>query len=103
MAEKESENFDHIKMSEQQFDRAICCIKKLKKGLIEFLKKPKRIIIINFPIEMDDGSVQSFQGYRVIHNRVFGPGKGGIRYHPDITMEEIISLVSMSNLHEVNF
>ena len=95
MAEKESENFDHIKMSEQQFDRAICCIKKLKKGLIEFLKKPKRIIIINFPIEMDDGSVQSFEGYRVIHNRVFGPGKGGIRYHPDITMEEIISLAKL--------
>ena len=95
MEKKESQDFDHIKMSEQQFDRAISCIKKLKKGLIKFLKKPKRIIIVNFPIEMDDGSVQSFEGYRVIHSRVFGPGKGGIRYHPDITMEEVISLAKL--------
>jgi len=95
MLEKESQDFDPIEMSEQQFDRALCCIDKLKEGLIEFLKKPKRVTIVNFPIEMDDGSVQSFQGYRVIHSRVFGPGKGGIRYHPDITMEEMISLAKL--------
>ncbi len=95
MAEKQLENFDPVVMSEQQFDKAICCINKLKAGLIEFLKKPKRVIIVNFPIEMDDGSVQSFQGYRVIHSRVFGPGKGGIRYHPDLTMNEIISLAKL--------
>ncbi len=95
MEEKKLENFDPIDMSEQQFDRAASCIKKLKKGLIDFLKKPKRVTIINFPIEMDDGSVQSFKGYRVIHSRVFGPGKGGIRYHPDITMEEVISLAKL--------
>ena len=95
MEEKELENFDPVEMSEQQFDRATSCIKKLKKGLIDFLKKPKRVTIINFPIEMDDGSVQSFKGYRVIHSRVFGPGKGGIRYHPDITMEEVISLAKL--------
>ncbi|RKZ97494.1 MAG: hypothetical protein DRQ43_02865, partial [Gammaproteobacteria bacterium] len=65
MEEKELENFDPIEMSEQQFDRATRCIKKLKKGLIDFLKKPKRVTIVNFPIEMDDGSVQSFKGYRV--------------------------------------
>lgn len=95
MANKENQDFDPIKMSEQHFERALCCIKKLKKGLIEFLQKPKRITIVNFPIEMDDGSVQSFQGYRVIHNRVFGPAKGGIRYHPDITMNEVISLAKL--------
>ena len=95
MTEKEAEKFDPIEMSEQQFDRAVCCIKELKEGLIDFLKKPKRINIVNFPIEMDDGSVQSLQGYRVIHNRVFGPGKGGIRYHPDVTMDEVISLAKL--------
>lgn len=95
MANKEIQDFDPIKMSEQHFERALCCIKKLKKGLIEFLQKPKRITIVNFPIEMDDGSVQSFQGYRVIHNRVFGPAKGGMRYHPDITMNEVISLAKL--------
>jgi len=89
------ENFDPIANSEEQFDHAVCYISELKKGLIEFLKKPKRINIINFPIEMDDGSVRSIQGYRVIHNRVFGPGKGGIRYHPDVTMEEVIALAKL--------
>ncbi len=89
------ENLDPITISEQQFDHAVCYIQRLKKGLIEFLKKPKRITIVNFPIEMDDGSVQSIQGYRVIHNRVFGPGKGGIRYHPDVTIEEVIALAKL--------
>lgn len=92
---KEPENFDPIAISEQQFDHAVCYIPKLKKGLIAFLKQPNRINIMNFPIEMDDGSVLSIQGYRVIHNRVFGPGKGGIRYHPDVTMEEVISLAKL--------
>lgn len=95
MPVKEPENFDPIAISEQQFDHAVCYIQKLKKGLIEFLKKPKRITIVNFPVEMDDGSVLSIQGYRVIHNRVFGPGKGGIRYHPDVTIEEVIALAKL--------
>lgn len=95
MPVKQPENFDPIAISEQQFDHAVCYIEKLKKGLIEFLKKPKRITIVNFPVEMDDGSVLSIQGYRVIHNRVFGPGKGGIRYHPDVTIDEVIALAKL--------
>jgi glutamate dehydrogenase (NAD(P)+) len=87
---KEPENFDHIAISEQQFDKAVCYIPKLKEGLIEFLKQLNRINIMNFAIEMNDGSMLSIQGYRVIHTRVFGPGKVGIRYHPDVTMEEVI-------------
>jgi glutamate dehydrogenase/leucine dehydrogenase len=95
MSEISPENFDPIAISEQQFDYATCYIPRLKKGLIEFLKKPKRITIVNFPIEMDDGSVKSIQGYRVLHNHVFGPGKGGVRYHPDVTMEEVIALAKL--------
>ncbi len=95
MTVPEQENFDPIVISEQQFDHAVAYMKEIKKGLIKFLKKPKRINIVNFPIELDDGSVHSIQGYRVIHNRVFGPGKGGIRYHPDVTMEEVISLAKL--------
>ena len=95
MSVLEQEKFDPITFSEKQFDHAVCYIPKLKKGLIEFLKKPKCINIVNFPIEMDDGSVQSFHGYRVLHNRVFGPGKGGIRYHPDVTIEEVIALAKL--------
>jgi glutamate dehydrogenase (NAD(P)+) len=89
------ENLDPIVISEQQFDQASRYIRGLKRGLIGFLKQPKRINIVNFPLELDDGSVQSFQGYRVVHNRVFGPGKGGIRYHPDVTVEEVVSLAKL--------
>jgi len=67
----------------------------LKAGLIDFLKQPKRIHIINFPIELDDCSVETIQCFRVIHNRVFGPSKGGIRYHPDVTAEEVTSLAKL--------
>lgn len=95
MTESISENLDPIYVSEKQFDRAVCFIKEIKRGLIPFLKKPKRIQIINFPIEMDDGSVESIQAYRVIHNKVFGPGKGGVRFHPDVTMEEVVALAKL--------
>ena len=89
------ENLNPVYISEQQFDRAAYYVKGLKRGLIDFLKQPKRSIIVNFPIELDDGSVKSFKGFRVIHNRVFGPSKGGIRYHPDLTIEEVISLAKL--------
>ena len=87
--------FDPTRISEQQFERAAAYVKGLRTGLVDFLKKPKRIYIMNFPIELDDGSVQSFQAYRVIHNRVFGPGKGGIRFHPDVSVDEVTSLASL--------
>lgn len=89
------EILDHIVISEQQFDRASSYINHLQSGLVDFLQQPKRINIVNFPIELDDGSVKSFRCYRVIHNRVFGPGKGGIRYHPDVTEEEVVSLAKL--------
>lgn len=95
MTERSSENLDPIEISEKQFSQAACYINDLRSGLIDFLKKPKRINIVNFPIEMDDGSVQSIEGYRVLHNQVFGPGKGGIRFHPDVTMEEVVALAKL--------
>ena len=89
------EILDPIVISEQQFDKASAHISHLRSGLVDFLKQPKRIHIINFPIELDDGSVQTIQCYRVIHNRVFGPGKGGIRYHPEVTIDEVTSLAKL--------
>ena len=94
-AQPDDENLDPVYISEQQFDRAVSLMDGLKRGLVDFLKEPKRVYIVHFPIELDDGSVKSFQGYRVVHNRVFGPGKGGIRYHPDVTVEEVISLAKL--------
>jgi glutamate dehydrogenase (NAD(P)+) len=93
--DSQAENLDPVYISEQQFDRAASYIAGLKRGLIDFLKQPKRVYIVNFPVELEDCSVESFRGFRVVHNRVFGPGKGGIRYHPDVTLEEVISLAKL--------
>ncbi len=89
------EILDPVVTSEQQFDKASLYIEHLQRGLVGFLKNPKRTYIVNFPVELDDGSVKSFCGFRVIHNRVFGPGKGGIRYHPDVTEGEVVSLAKL--------
>ena len=59
---------------------------------VETLKRPKRALIVDIPIEMDDGEVRHFEGYRVQHNLSRGPGKGGVRYHPDVTLEEVLAL-----------
>ena len=58
----------------------------------ETLKRPKRALIVDVPIEMDDGNVAHFEGFRVQHNLSRGPGKGGVRYHPDVTLEEVMAL-----------
>ena len=60
----------------------------------ETLKRPKRSLIVDVPIEMDDGSVAHFEGFRVQHNLSRGPGKGGVRYHPDVTLEEVMALAA---------
>ncbi len=60
----------------------------------ETLKRPKRSLIVDVPIEMDDGTVRHFEGYRVQHNLSRGPGKGGVRYHPDVTLEEVMALAA---------
>ena len=64
----------------------------LDEGLHEVLSQPKRQLIVHFPVVMDDGSVQCFEGYRVQHNSTRGPTKGGIRYHPDVDVHETTAL-----------
>ena len=56
------------------------------------LIRPKRALIVDIPLEMEDGTVRHFEGYRVQHNLSRGPGKGGVRYHPDVTLEEVMAL-----------
>lgn len=64
----------------------------LDPGLHEILKKPKRELTVNFPVKMDDGSIRVFTGYRVHHNAALGPAKGGIRYHPQVDLDEVRAL-----------
>ncbi len=60
----------------------------------ELLKHPMRIFVVNIPVSMDDGSVRVFAGIRVQYNDALGPTKGGIRYHPDITVDEVTALAA---------
>lgn len=59
---------------------------------IETLKHPKRTLIVDVPIERDDGTIAHYEGYRVQHNLSRGPGKGGIRFHPAVTLNEVMAL-----------
>ena len=88
------EDLNPFHIAQQQFDTASRYIPDLKAGLIEFLKRPDRMITVEFPIETEDGVVKNFVGYRCVHSRVRGPGKGGIRYHPDVTADEVRALAS---------
>ena len=64
----------------------------LESNLIEALKRIERALIVTVPVMMDDGSLKIFEGYRVHHNTVRGPGKGGIRYAPDVNLDEVRAL-----------
>ncbi len=77
----------------EQFDRA-ADILDLEAGLREVLRRPKRQLIVSIPTKMDDGSIRVFEGYRVQHNIARGPAKGGIRYHPLVTLDEVKALAS---------
>jgi glutamate dehydrogenase (NAD(P)+) len=62
------------------------------------LRRPKRALIVDVPIEMDDGTVRHFEGYRVQHNVSRGPGKGGVRYHPAVTLDEVMALAAWMSI-----
>ncbi|HKI46054.1 MAG TPA: Glu/Leu/Phe/Val dehydrogenase [Balneolales bacterium] len=66
----------------------------LDEGLFEYLSKPVKQVIVSVPIVMDNGEVRVFEGYRVIHDDVLGPSKGGIRYAPDVSLDEVKALAA---------
>jgi glutamate dehydrogenase (NAD(P)+) len=74
-----------------QVDRVIPYLGHLARWA-ETLKRPKRALVVDIPIELDNGEIAHFEGYRVQHNMSRGPGKGGVRYHPDVTLEEVMAL-----------
>ena len=80
-----------LQMAQEQFDAAadhLCLDDDDRK----ILRVPKRELVVHFPVRMDAGSIQMFTGYRVQHNLSRGPAKGGIRYHPDVTLDEVCAL-----------
>jgi glutamate dehydrogenase (NAD(P)+) len=83
--------FNPWEMACQQLDTVAEKI-NLDKGIHAKLRNCKRALIVSIPIRMDDGTVKVFEGYRVQHNLERGPAKGGIRYHPDVTLDEVKAL-----------
>jgi glutamate dehydrogenase (NAD(P)+) len=75
----------------EQIDRVTPHLGSLARW-VETLKRPKRILVVDVPIERDDGSIAHFEGYRVQHNTSRGPGKGGVRFHQDVTLSEVMAL-----------
>jgi glutamate dehydrogenase (NAD(P)+) len=89
-----TEDLNPFHIAQQQFDNAARYIPDLDPGLAEFLKKPRHMTEVKFPIETEEGEVRNYVGYRCLHSRARGPGKGGIRYHPDVTADEVRALAS---------
>ncbi|MCH7336389.1 Glu/Leu/Phe/Val dehydrogenase [Acinetobacter sp. NIPH 2699] len=75
-----------------QIDRVTPYLDADLSNFVNTLKRPKRTLIVDVPIVMDDGSIRHFEGYRVQHNLSRGPGKGGIRYHHDVELNEVMAL-----------
>ena len=78
-------------VAQRQFDLAAERL-QLDPGMRKVLREPRRELTVHFPVKMDDGSVQVFTGYRVQHNLGRGPAKGGIRYHQDVSLDEVKAL-----------
>ena len=75
----------------KQVDRVTPYLGNLSRW-VETLKRPKRILIVDVPIELDNGTIAHYEGYRVQHNLSRGPGKGGVRFHQDVTLSEVMAL-----------
>jgi len=91
----DTENLDPQHIASLRLQNVSTYLNGLHRGVFSFLQAPKRTITVSFPVEMDDGFVRVFDGFRVVHNQVLGAGKGGIRYHPDLTFGEVRFLASL--------
>src|SRR6266545_4107091 len=80
-----------FELARRQLRRVAECF-EIEESLVNVLQECKKSIEVSIPTQMDDGSVHTFTGFRVTHNVARGPSKGGIRYHPDVTLDEIKAL-----------
>ena len=87
------EELNPFEIAKQQFDRAADYL-ELEESLRNVLRSAKRQLIVSIPVRMDGGETKVFEGYRVQHNIARGPAKGGIRYHPNVTLDEVKALAS---------
>src|SRR6204780_3431315 len=85
------EDLNPFRIAQLQFDMAAEFL-KLDQGLRQVLRTPKRILEVSVPVKLDNGQIKVFTGFRVQHNVARGPAKGGIRYHPGVTLDEVKAL-----------
>ncbi len=88
-----NEHLDPWRVFLEQVERVTPHLGALERW-VESLKQPKRILIVDVPVRMDDGSFAHFEGYRIHHSLARGPGKGGIRYHPQVSLPEVMALAA---------
>src|ERR1700733_4966104 len=86
--------YDFYKVVQEYLERA-GKIAKIEPYVHTILSQPKNELIINFPVKMDNGEVRLFKGYRVQHNNLLGPFKGGMRFHPSVTLDDVKALGAM--------
>jgi glutamate dehydrogenase (NAD(P)+) len=72
-----------------------CHLLKLNDNIFRFLSKPTRTVIVNMPVKKDNGHIEMYEGYRVLHSNALGPGKGGVAFSPDLTVEKIQALAML--------
>ena len=87
------EDLNAFRIAQMQFDMAAEYL-KLDPGLRQILRTPKRVLEVSVPVKMDNGQTKVFVGYRVQHNVSRGPAKGGLRYHPNVTLDEVKALAA---------
>jgi len=92
-AQPAQEQLNPFEIAKQQFDRAADYL-ELDESMRNVLRSAKRQLIVSIPVRMDGGETKVFEGYRVQHNIARGPAKGGIRYHPNVTLDEVKALAS---------
>ncbi len=91
--QSQSETLNPFEIAVKQFNIAAEHL-NLDTGLRKVLSHPKRALVVSIPVRMDDGRIEVFEGYRVQHSMARGPAKGGVRYHPAVTLDEVKALAS---------
>jgi len=91
-----TEDLNPHHVARRQFDLATPFLDNLEgwRGMSEWIFQPEKTVSVTLPVEMDDGYVHTFSGYRVVHNTARGPGKGGVRFHPSVDVDEVKALAT---------
>jgi glutamate dehydrogenase (NAD(P)+) len=89
-----NKEYDFYKVVQDYLERA-AKVAKIEPYVETILSQPKNELIINFPVRMDSGEVRLFKGYRVQHNNLLGPFKGGMRFHPQVSLDDVKALAAM--------